>query len=309
VVTKGLLGLGLALALSTTARAQSAQTTQAAPKSQTAKTAGTSPAFEQACVDLVKGRAPPGGPDAIDALRKACDGLMASRSEAERKAREQAQAQKELAAAQKQQKQGGQAAAGTGAGQPAAGAQGGSAASQGLGGAFAEAGRELASPGRTAGMGMKNRGGPVSFSLTTNPIGWFTGLGINAEAYGPINAKFSWVGGARYSKTDGTNSSVNTFGLEGGADYFLYGKYNEGFRIGPRLEFAFGRQSFENSNNFSWLGLSGEVGYNFIATNGITGSVSGGIGGRVAGDKIENFTSFTGGEFGAYLKVGIGYSW
>ena len=58
------------------------------------------------------------------------------------------------------------------------------------------------------------------------------------------------------------------------------------------------------------MGLSGEVGYNFIATNGITGLVAGGLGGRVAGDsQNEDFESFVGGEFGPYAKIGFGFSW
>ncbi len=270
---------------------------------------GGSTSFEQACVDLVQGRLPAGGPDAADTLRKACNDLMGSRAQAQRDAAERAQLRRTQAS------QGQGAATGTGssaAGQEGGGAQG-SAASQGtgLGAAFAEAGRELTGPGRTMAMGRKAGGAPIGFTLVTNPIGWFTGLGVNAEAFGAVPGlpKVSWVGGARYSRTDATNGSVDTFGLEAGADYFLYGRNNEGLRLGPRLEVAFGRESFQTATDFGWLGLSGEVGYNFVATNGITGALAAGLGGRVAGHKRENFASFTGGEFGPYLKVGLGYSW
>jgi hypothetical protein len=93
-------------------------------------------------------------------------------------------------------------------------------------------------------------------------------------------------------------------------DFFAIGRNNEGLRIGPRVELAVGRETFQGETTFARMGLSGEVGYNFVATNGLTGLVAGGLGGRIAGDNAnENFTSFTGGEFGPYLKVGLGYSW
>ncbi len=95
-----------------------------------------------------------------------------------------------------------------------------------------------------------------------------------------------------------------------GADLFIIGRNNEGLRIGPRLELAAGRERFQGSTTFARLGMSGELGYNFIATNGITGLLAAGVGGRVAGnDKNDEFASFVGGEFGPYLKFGLGYSW
>ena len=57
-------------------------------------------------------------------------------------------------------------------------------------------------------------------------------------------------------------------------------------------------------------GRAAEVGYNFVASNGISGMAAVGLGGRIAGsNKNENFSSFVGGEFGPYLSVGLGYSW
>ncbi|HYD41303.1 MAG TPA: hypothetical protein VEB43_10785 [Anaeromyxobacter sp.] len=316
MTSRWLWGLGVALALAPAARAQDAQPQpeqqqaqqqqQQASQAASTQAAATSPAFEQACVDLLQGRVPSGGPDAIDALRRACEGLMSARTSVQREAAERAQVQQELAASGAQQG-GAQAQTGTGAG--AAEQEQGSEAAQGLGAAFAQAGRELRQSGGTRVLGRKT-GGPVRFTLLSNPVGWFTGLGINAEAFGSVIPKVSWVGGLRYSNTDANNGSVNTFGAEAGADYFLYGRNNEGLRIGPRLELAVGRETFQGTTTFAWLGLSGEVGYNFIATNGITGAVGVGVGGRVAGDeRDEDFSSFTGGEFGPYAKVGLGFSW
>jgi hypothetical protein len=158
---------------------------------------------------------------------------------------------------------------------------------------------------------MRQRG-PVSYLLVTNPIGWFGGLGVNAELFGAFQdaPKFSWVLGARYSSTDATNGTASTFGGEVGADLFVIGQHNEGLRIGPRFELAAGRERFQGSTTFARLGMAGELGYNFIATNGISGTLALGVGGRVAGnDKNDSFASFVGGEFGPYAKVGVGYSW
>jgi hypothetical protein len=305
MVSKGFFALAAVALIAPAARGQEGQQPGGAGGGE-----GTSGSFEQACVELFQGKPPAGGPDAAEVLRKACNDYVRTREQGRRDEQERAQARQ-------QAQQAGQpagAAAGTGAGaegggQPAAD----SAASQGtgIGAAFAQAGRELTRSGGNAVLGRRANGEPVGFTLLTNPIGYFTGLGINAEMFGPLPfyPKVSWVGGARYSRTDATNGSVDTFGIEGGVDYFLYGRNNEGFRAGPRLEVAFGRESFQTSTNFGWVGLSGEVGYNFIATNGISGAVATGLGGRIAGDDREDFSSFTGGEFGPYLKVGLGYSW
>ena len=176
--------------------------------------------------------------------------------------------------------------------------------------AFTDAGRELVGR-RPSGPGVRARG-PVTSTLVTNPIGWFSGLGMNAEYSRPFEAfpKLSWVAGARFSRTQASNGEVSAFGLDGGADLFVFGGRNEGLRVGPRLELAFGGEDIQGRTTFGRVGASGEVGYNFIATNGITASAAGGIGGRLAGDsQNESFESFTGGELGPYLKFGLGYSW
>jgi hypothetical protein len=89
----------------------------------------------------------------------------------------------------------------------------------------------------------------------------------------------------------------------------MLGQYNSGLRIGPRLDLSFGRESSTSTSTSARLGLTGEVGYNFISTNGITGMAAFGLGGRVAGDKNEQLSSAVGGEFGPYVKLGVGYSW
>jgi hypothetical protein len=121
------------------------------------------------------------------------------------------------------------------------------------------------------------------------------------------------VGGLRYSATDTTDGNTIGFGAVAGADYFILGQHNEGLRLGPRLEIAGGREritSTNTSSTFARLGLAGELGYNFISSNGISALAAVGVGGRVAGDsKNNNFSSFIPGDFGPYLSLGIGWSW
>jgi hypothetical protein len=267
------------------------------------KKSTTTNSFEQACIDLIHGRMPTsGGPKAITALKTACAGLIDSRTEAPLHAAEQQRARQEL-----------QAAEGGAQGQPKAGAQAGQSSAQsqqgqGVLASFEQAGRELVNnPGAAIGM---TRGGPVVNTLISNPIGYFTGLGFNVEYFRALIPKVNWSAGARYSKTDASNGTATTFGVMGGADWFMIGRNNEGLRIGPRVELALGRENFEGSTTFARMGLSGEVGYNFISTRGLTGLLAVGLGGRVAGDSAnDNFESFTGGEFGPYMKLGLGYSW
>ena len=58
------------------------------------------------------------------------------------------------------------------------------------------------------------------------------------------------------------------------------------------------------------LGLAGEVGYNFVATNGLAASVAGGFGGQIAGDdQNQEVQNFTGGDYGPYLSLNLGYAW
>jgi hypothetical protein len=268
---------------------------------QTVAVGPSSDAFDRACIDLMHGRMPE-GERAIKSLRDACANLMSGRVDerldAERRRQEQIQARQQLQAVARGEAQPGQSSA-----QPQQG--------QGVLAAFGQAGSELVGGQRSKALGMRARG-PVSYMLVTNPVGWFSGLGINAELFGVFQdaPKFSWVAGARYSATDATNGTASTFGAEAGADFFIIGQHNEGLRLGPRVEVAAGRERFQGSTTFARMGLGGELGYNFIATNGITGMAAVGLGGRVAGDsKNDSFASFVGGEFGPYAKLGIGFSW
>jgi hypothetical protein len=109
--------------------------------------------------------------------------------------------------------------------------------------AFQEAGREFAGPQRNANMGFV-RSGPVGYTLVTN-------------------------------RSAGSAAS--------GLDFFVLGQNNAGLRIGPRVEVAAGRERVSGSSTtFARMGLAGELGYNYIASNGVTALVAGGLGGRVS---------------------------
>jgi hypothetical protein len=276
----------------------------------------SSGAFDQACVDLLHGRMPQGD-QAIKTLRDACANLMSGRVDervqAEQRRKQQIAAQEQLrlqaqgVQAPTPRAQGGQVQPGAATAQPEAG--------EGVVAAFGSAASELTGGPRQKGLGMRGPGRPVNYMIVTNPVGWFNGLGVNAELFGALQSApmFSWIAGARYSGTDTSNGTATTFGLEAGFDWFIIGQHNEGLRLGPRMELAAGRQHITSSNSsttFARLGLGGEVGYNFIATNGISGLAAVGLGGRVAGDNSnQNFASFVGGEFGPYAKIGLGFGW
>jgi hypothetical protein len=194
--------------------------------------------------------------------------------------------------------------------QPAVGRES-ATAGQSVAAAFTTAGRELVGQGEKVPLGMR-RGGPVNNMLTTNPIGWFNGFGVNATYSRALDRfdKVAWVGQARYSRTSGSNGNVTAFGVGGGADYFVIGKNNEGLRLGPRLSGSFGSEDFGGETSFAMLGLSGELGYNFVATNGLAATFAGGFGGQIAGDEQnEEWEDFTGGDFGPYVALNLGYAW
>jgi hypothetical protein len=187
----------------------------------------------------------------------------------------------------------------------------GATAGQSVGAAFTTAGHELFGQGQKVPLGMR-RSGPITNLLTTNPIGWFNGFGVNATLSRVFKKydKLSWVGQARYSRTNGSNGNVTAFGIGAGADYFVMGKNNEGLRLGPRLSASFGSEDFGGETSFGMLGMSGELGYNFVATNGIAATIAGGFGAQIAGDEQNaEWEDFAGGDFGPYFALGLGYAW
>jgi hypothetical protein len=317
-------GVVFALALAAaTARAQEQQEPRQQPRQQQGAQGGaqagpgqasgatTSDLFERACVDLLHGRTPQ-GERAIESLKDACADLMGARAE-ERVQAEQLREARERMALQQQHRQqlSAQGTGSGGQGEPQPGqATGQPQQGAGVLAAFESAAGELVGRGASQPMGFRGTGGPIASTLVTNPVGWFDGLGVNAELHRSFEPKFSWVAGGRYANTDVSNGTATTFGAMAGVDWYVLGRNNEGLRVGPRIEVAAGREDIAGEDTtFARMGLGGEVGYNFVASNGLTAMVAGGLGGRVAGDEQnEDFASFVGGEFGPFLKLGLGYS-
>lgn len=178
-------------------------------------------------------------------------------------------------------------------------------------GAVQEAVNEAKHPSRD--MGALADKDHIRNTLTTDPIGIITGDGLNAQYMRPIAPKVSAVGGASFGRLNAGGGTVSKFGANLGADYFLFGRYNEGLRIGPRLNLGVGRESIVDSpNTFGTFGVTGELGYNFIASNGITAGAAGGLGfvsgGEVSNENVSPGVS-TGTRPDTYAKINLGYSW
>jgi hypothetical protein len=296
-LSKGLVAAAV-LALANTPAAQ--QTGQATAQE-------TSTAFDQACIDLINGKTPRGA-QAIDALQEACAELMKARTDDRRRAEQQRQA---LAEQARQAQAQAQAQAQPGAKQTSQETQSTAPVEAGESAlaAFVQAGNEMVGGAPRGMTGMRRSGLPFNTTVITNPVGWFNGLGVNAEVLRSFLPAFSWAAGAHYSQSAATDSTLYTLGVLGGADWFILGRNNEGLRVGPRLDLSFGREDSTDTDTRGRLGLAGELGYNFIATNGISGQAAFGVGGRVAGDKNDELSSAAGGEFGPYVKLGVGFSW
>jgi hypothetical protein len=296
---------GVVWALALVAASAQAKQDSAQGASQAQGKGQSSNAFDRACIDLLEGKTPQ-GEKAITALKDACSNLMAGRAQdkidAEARRRQMRAAQEALRLQAQGRVQPSQSTA-----QPQQG--------QDIPTAFGAAAGEMVGTRKNVPLGMRSNGRPVDYLLVTNPVSWFTGLGVNATIFGAIGdaPKFSWSGALRYSATDTSDGSTIGFGAMGGLDYFFIGQHNEGLRLGPRLEIAGGRERFSSTNStdtFGRLGLAGELGYNFIASNGVSALAAVGLGGRVTGSSSHNnFSSFIPGDFGPYVSLGIGFGW
>jgi hypothetical protein len=165
--------------------------------------------------------------------------------------------------------------------------------------------REVAE--RSAEMGYLRRGTSIDSSITTNPLGWFTGDGINLEYGYSFLPKWSGVVSGKFARTELADRSATAWGVGGGADYFILGRNNEGLRVGPRFAFDFGGETVGADSDFANAGVGGELGYNWVAANGLTAQAGGGVlanVARAADAELENEDNFS-----PYLKLNLGYSW
>ncbi|MDQ3266740.1 MAG: hypothetical protein M3Y59_24330 [Myxococcota bacterium] len=158
--------------------------------------------------------------------------------------------------------------------------------------------------------------GRVNNTLTTNAFGYFTGTGLNATYQRPISDKFSAVGGASFSRTSQGAGAATRFGLQAGVDYFILGQHNEGLRIGPRVETAFGGETAGENSAFGSLSAAAELGYNWISARGLTAGLGAGVAAGFGGTsdngtgepKSEDVDNLNAGVL-PYARLNVGFSW
>jgi hypothetical protein len=154
-------------------------------------------------------------------------------------------------------------------------------------------------------MGELNDGRAVKNTITTSATGLFLGQGVNAAFSRSFSEKFSGVVGANFSRTRAAGGALTNFGAMAGVDWFIIGQYNEGLRLGPRIDVGLGADTVGTSETFASIGLAGELGYNWIASNGITAGLGAGLHGQ-RGGVINGLGA---GTWVPYGTVNVGYSW
>jgi hypothetical protein len=154
-------------------------------------------------------------------------------------------------------------------------------------------------------MGELNDGRAVKNTLTTSATGLFLGQGLNAAWERSFSEKFSGVLGANFSRTRTVDGALTAFGAMAGVDWFIIGQYNEGLRLGPRLDVGVASDTVGDHQTVGSIGIAGELGYNWISTNGITAGLGAGLHGQRGG-----MTNGLGsGTWFPYGSVNVGYSW
>lgn len=154
-------------------------------------------------------------------------------------------------------------------------------------------------------------GNDVRDSLTTNPLGLFDGEGINLQWEKPFADKFSWLVGGRYARAVAGGGSVTAFGAQGGIDWFMIGRRNEGLFLGPRVNLGAGTGTVGPTTLLGNIGAAGELGYDWIASNGITAGLASGVNVNLGGGLDTQNVGASRGLASAtpYGRLNIGYSW
>lgn len=154
--------------------------------------------------------------------------------------------------------------------------------------------------------------GQINHTLTTNPLGFFTGSGLNAQYSRPLSDKFSAVGGASLARVSLGEGAATRVGLQAGADYYLIGARNEGLRIGPRIEVGVGGETSGQNSVFGSVAALGEVGYNWISSRGLTAGVGGGLRAGLGGttdNAPANNVDRVDANLSPYARLNLGFSW
>ena len=154
-------------------------------------------------------------------------------------------------------------------------------------------------------MGELRDGREVRNTIQTSATGLFLGQGVNATFERSFSEKFSGALGASFSRTRAADGALTAFDALAGVDWFIIGQHNEGLRLGPRVDVGFGSNTVGQDDNFASVGVAAELGYNWIASNGITAGAHAGIHGQ-AGSEINGGGT---GSWGPYGSVNVGYSW
>jgi hypothetical protein len=160
-------------------------------------------------------------------------------------------------------------------------------------------------------MGALSSGKDVRNTLTTDPIATVTGDGLNLDYMHSLGNKFDWDLGGRFARTQLGGAAATSFGVKGGVDYFIIGRHNEGLRIGPRVELGLGGTSQAGAGStLGSFAAGGELGYNWIASNGLTAGLAGGLRELVGGQPVSVAGApSVASSFGPYGKLNLGYSW
>jgi hypothetical protein len=172
-----------------------------------------------------------------------------------------------------------------------------------------EGARALAGNESQLDRGILEEGNRVRNTVTTNPIGLFLGEGLNATYSWSMIEKISLVAGGRYSRTRLQESALSAFGVIAGGDFYLVGQHNEGLRIGPRIEASLAQETLGEDVTSGAIGLLGELGYNWIAANGLTAGIAGGLRFEAGGDLDPSDGADLDAGWGPYGRLNVGYSW
>ncbi len=147
----------------------------------------------------------------------------------------------------------------------------------------------------------------VKNTLTVDAAGLFDGNGINAQFVHSMTPKISGILGANYTRAAALSGSITQLGAEVGVDYFIIGQHNEGLRLGARGVGSVGWDGTGSSAGFGDIGVGPELGYNYIASDGLTAGAAAGVDFRLGASLGGTTTGEA--DLHPYGKVNVGYSW
>lgn len=99
-------------------------------------------------------------------------------------------------------------------------------------------------------------------TITTNPLGMALGI-FNIEYERAVSDRVSVYGGPSYFGLGIGDESIDAFGLDLGARFFVSGQAPEGFFLSPGLGLAYVTASATDESLFGWT-ASGLLGYTWL---------------------------------------------